>query len=101
MGEITLLEQVLPIGGVRKICRPSQRAQDGHPAGTQHTPDVPGEIKESMQFVFVQTVDDVLGAALEQAPAPAPKTRAKGPAAASKPAKKKGKPNGKNPSGRR
>jgi ATP-dependent Lon protease len=103
-GEITLRGQVLPIGGVKEKVLAAHR--NGLktvilPERNKHDlDDVPAEIKESMQFVFVQTVDDVLGAALETA-APAPKPRSKGRAAASKPEKKKGKPNGKNRSGRR
>jgi ATP-dependent Lon protease len=37
--------------------------------------DLPEEVRESMKFIFVETVDDVLTAALE--PAKQPKTIAK------------------------
>jgi ATP-dependent Lon protease len=68
-GEITLRGQVLPIGGVkekvlaahrnglRTIILPKRNEQD--------LDDVPEEIKKSMKFVFVQTVDDVIKSALE------------------------------------
>ncbi|MBK9009069.1 MAG: endopeptidase La [Anaerolineae bacterium] len=68
-GEITLRGQVLPIGGVkekvlaahrnglRTIILPKYNEQD--------VEDVPDEIKDTMKFVYVETVDDVLGSALE------------------------------------
>jgi ATP-dependent Lon protease len=60
---------VLPIGGVkekviaahrtglRTVILPKRNEQD--------LDDVPEEIKKSMKFVFVETVDDVLDSALE------------------------------------
>ena len=68
-GEITLRGQVLPIGGVkekvlaahrnglRTVILPKRNEQDLH--------DVPVEIKKTMKFVFVETVDEVLDSALE------------------------------------
>src|SRR5512138_1681947 len=68
-GEITLRGQVLPIGGVkekvlaahrnglRTIILPKRNEQD--------LDDVPDEIKKSMKFIFVETVDEVLDSALE------------------------------------
>ncbi|MFH1183486.1 MAG: endopeptidase La [Chloroflexota bacterium] len=99
-GEITLRGQVLPIGGVKEKVLAAHR--NGLktivlPERNKHDlEDVPAEIKESMKFVFVQTVDDVLSASLEPA---APK--AKAPGATSKAQAKKSKTNGKNRSGRR
>jgi ATP-dependent Lon protease len=68
-GEITLRGQVLPIGGVkekvlaahrnglRTIILPKRNEQD--------LDDVPDEIKKTMKFIFVETVDEVLDSALE------------------------------------
>ena len=97
-GEITLRGQVLPIGGVkekilaahrnglRTIILPKRNAQD--------IDDVPDEIKKVMKFVFAESMDDVLEAALESKPKSSrSKTTAKKKAAA-----RKTKVNGKNTS---
>jgi ATP-dependent Lon protease len=74
-GEITLRGQVLPVGGIkekilaahrnglRTIILPKRNKQD--------LDDVPDEIKESMKFVFAETVEDVLSASLEKSKKPA------------------------------
>ena len=68
-GEITLRGQVLPIGGVKEkvlaahrnglktVILPKRNEQD--------VDDVPDEIKQTMKFIFAETVDDVLASALE------------------------------------
>jgi ATP-dependent Lon protease len=100
-GEITLRGQVLPIGGVkekvlaayrnglRTVVLPKRNRFD--------LDDVPEEIKNSMNFVFVETMDEVLAAALEPPPSRGrgvnKKRVAKSPG--------KGRKNGKGPSGGR
>jgi ATP-dependent Lon protease len=71
-GEITLRGQVLPVGGIKekvlaahrnglkKIVLPKRNDAD--------LEDLPDEVLKSLNFVFVETVDDVLAAALEPAP---------------------------------
>jgi ATP-dependent Lon protease len=100
-GEITLRGQVLPVGGIkekvlaahrnglRKVILPKRNAPD--------LEDVPEEIKKSLEFILVDTVDEVLQAALEQR---ADKPPAK-PAAqkSSRTRKAKAKTNEKSPAG--
>ena len=76
-GEITLRGQVLAIGGVKEkvlaahrsgittVILPKQNEQD--------VDDVPDEIRKAMKFVYVDSVDEVIKAALE----PAKKTKKK------------------------
>ncbi len=88
-GEITLRGQVLPVGGIK------EKALAAHRSGLRTVimprrneadlEDIPDEVRKSINFIFVDTVDDVLEAALEPAsktkkvrrkkkPAPAPAT---------------------------
>jgi ATP-dependent Lon protease len=71
-GEITLRGQVLPIGGVKEkilaahrfglttVILPKRNELD--------LEDLPEEIRRQIKFIFVETVDEVLEAALEPAP---------------------------------
>ncbi|MBN2503113.1 MAG: endopeptidase La, partial [Anaerolineales bacterium] len=70
-GEITLRGQVMPVGGIKEkvlaahrvglktVLLPERNAGD--------LEDLPEEIRDKMNFIFVRTVDEVLEAALEPA----------------------------------
>jgi ATP-dependent Lon protease len=70
-GEITLRGKVLPIGGVK------EKALAAHRAGIRtillpkwnmvDVDEIPAELRKELTFVPVETLDDVLAAALEQA----------------------------------
>ena len=87
-GEITLRGQVLAIGGVKEKVLAAHR----NGLTTVILPkynqtdidDVPDEIRKTMKFIFAETVDDVINAALE-------KPKAEKKQASTKPAKKKNK----------
>ena len=69
-GEITLTGQVLPIGGLKEKALAAQRAEIRRViAPKRNEPDVselPPHLLKGMEFVFVDTVDEVLEAALER-----------------------------------
>ena len=70
-GEVTLQGRVLPIGGVK------QKVLAAHRAGLKEVilpkrnegdlDDVPEQVRDEMTFHIAQTIDDVLGWALEPA----------------------------------
>ncbi|MGH7956972.1 MAG: S16 family serine protease [Opitutaceae bacterium] len=68
-GEISLRGLVLPIGGLKEKSLAALRA--GVSAviipklNEKDLPDVPGEVKDKLEFILAETVDDVLTAALE------------------------------------
>ncbi len=106
-GEITLRGQVLPIGGLK------EKVLAAHRNGLRTVilpkrnrfdlDDVPEEIKNDMKFVFVETMDEVLDAALEPPTARNEQKAAKTAKAARRPAKtsRKSSKNAKSPAGRR
>jgi ATP-dependent Lon protease len=68
-GEITLRGQVLPVGGIK------EKVLAAHRSGLKTVilphrneadlEDLPDEVREAIRFVFVETVDETLDAALE------------------------------------
>jgi ATP-dependent Lon protease len=80
-GEITLRGQVLPVGGVK------EKVLAAHRSGIKNVilptrnemdlEDLTDEVRDSINFIFAETVDDVLEAALETPPAKKRKSRKK------------------------
>jgi ATP-dependent Lon protease len=72
-GEITLTGQVLPIGGVREKVLAAQRAGLRRvilPRENEHDLDeLPAETREELEFVLVDSVEDVLRHAFDGTPA--------------------------------
>ena len=68
-GEITLRGQVLPVGGIKeKVLAAHRLGLDTiiMPKRNEYDlDDLPEDVKSSMKFIFVETVDEVLEAALE------------------------------------
>jgi ATP-dependent Lon protease len=79
-GEITLTGQVLPIGGIREKTLAAQRAglrriimpRDNEP----DLEELPKETKEQMEFILVDTIDQVFDAAFDGKEATHPKPSA-------------------------
>ncbi len=71
-GEITLRGQVLPVGGIK------EKVLAAHRTGLRTVvlpvrnqadlEDIPQEVRQQIEFVFVETVEDVLAIALDDAP---------------------------------
>jgi ATP-dependent Lon protease len=68
-GEITLRGKVMPIGGVKEKVLAARRAGVTTvilpKRNEKDLEDVPANVREEMQFRFVETMDDVLDVALE------------------------------------
>jgi ATP-dependent Lon protease len=72
-GELTLSGKVLPIGGLKEKALAAQRAEIARVIAPQlnqaDLEDIPQHLRGEMEFVFVDTIDKVLGQALEDEPA--------------------------------
>ena len=93
-GEISLRGRVLPIGGLKEKTLAAHRAgikrvivPDRNKADLE---EVPKEIRDELEFVFVKKVEEVLEAALEEMPQP---TQAYLDEMAAREAKKSSQPN--------
>jgi ATP-dependent Lon protease len=84
-GEITLAGRVLPIGGLKEKALAAQRAEIQRiiiPRRNEpDIDDIPEHLRKRIEFLPVDTVDEVLDAALEQ-PAPGRRSRSSGVRAA-------------------
>jgi ATP-dependent Lon protease len=73
-GEITLRGKVLPVGGIKsKVLAAHRSGLDTvilPLRNEQDLDDLPDEVRETMHFILVTTVDEVLDAALSAQPAP-------------------------------
>ena len=75
-GEITLTGQVLPIGGLKEKALAAQRLGIARVIAPRlnepDLEDIPAHLREEMEFVFVDAIDQVLVAALEDRDGAAP-----------------------------
>jgi len=71
-GEVTLRGRVLPIGGLKEKILAARRAGIKTvilpKRNEKDLEEVPKHVRRGMEFVFAETMDDVLPAALRQAP---------------------------------
>ncbi len=104
-GEITLRGQVLPVGGIKeKILAAHRNGLRTVILPKRNEPDledVPDEVKQSMKFVFAESVDDVINAALELPLVQPNNKKVKKKASESKSPKKRANVNGKKGTTRR
>ncbi|MFZ6030917.1 MAG: endopeptidase La [Chloroflexota bacterium] len=91
-GEVTLRGQVLPVGGIKEKVLAAHRSclttvilPRRNEADLE---DLPDEVRQSMNFIFVDTLRDVFGAALDPAPTASESGVASASEAASEKAKK-------------
>jgi ATP-dependent Lon protease len=84
-GEITLRGKVLPVGGVKEKVLAARRAGIDTVIlprrNEQDLEDVPSDIRKTLRFVFVDSIDEVLAQALEPARSVDEKVAASRPAA--------------------
>jgi ATP-dependent Lon protease len=91
-GEITLRGLVLPIGGLKEKTLAAKRAGIRQvivpKRNEKDMPDIPEEVKNTVQFHFVENIDQVLQIALDATPKPV----ARKPSKPDKPATPRAKP---------
>jgi ATP-dependent Lon protease len=70
-GEISLRGLILPVGGIKEKVLAAKRAGLRTillPArNKKDLAEIPSDIREQLEFVFLESVDDAIGAALEVA----------------------------------
>jgi ATP-dependent Lon protease len=75
-GEITLTGNVLPIGGLKEKALAAQRAGINRliipRRNERDIDDIPEPLRKKMKFTLVDTVDEVLDAALQKRPRRSP-----------------------------
>jgi ATP-dependent Lon protease len=73
-GEITLRGKVIPIGGVKEKVLAAHRGGIRHiilpEENRKDLPEISEEVRKELDLHFVESMDDVLGFALERLPAP-------------------------------
>jgi ATP-dependent Lon protease len=79
-GEISLRGLVLPVGGIKEKTAAAARAGLARvllPArNRKDLEDISDEVRSRLEFIWLETVDDAIAAALEAPPAPAGESRA-------------------------
>jgi ATP-dependent Lon protease len=95
-GEISLTGRVMPVGGIKEKVLAAQRAgirQVVLPAeNRKDQEDIPPEVLRSLEFAFVDRVEDALSIALEQAPGSRPAGRKRAASASRGTARRSGGP---------
>jgi ATP-dependent Lon protease len=81
-GELTLTGHVLPVGGLKEKALAAQRVGITRVIAPKlneaDLEDIPSHLRGELEFIFTESIDDVLGQALENAPASSTNERAGG-----------------------
>ena len=83
-GELTLIGQVLPIGGLKEKALAAQAAGIlrviAPKLNEQDIEDIPEHLRNDLEFVFVEEIGEVLAVALRDPPAANGRKRSRAPA---------------------